>query len=301
MITTLIFAIVGYAILAIVSILDKYILSGSVKKPIVYTFYSTIFFLAAFLAIPWCTAITPVDLVWSIISGLAFGLGLWSMFIGLKNSEASHLMPFLGGVVALATYVFSTILLGEVLTSFSQIGLVFLVSACFLLSFEKSRKHNGFHIGFLWATFAGILFGFSHVTAKHVYELYPFITGLVWTKGSVGFIGLLVLFWPEVLKTIFYSPESKSEISDQKNKNIIVLINKILSVFGAIAVQYAIAKGSVTIINGMAGVQYTLMFIIIYSFSRFWPRIFSEYFTRREIFVEICAILLLFIGFVFLK
>jgi drug/metabolite transporter (DMT)-like permease len=301
MITTLIFAVVGYAILAIVSILDKYILSGSVKKPIVYTFYSTIFFLVAFLVIPWCVAITPVDLIWSIISGLAFGFGLWSMFVGLKNSETSHLMPFLGGVVALATYVFSTILLGEVLTSSSQFGLVFLVSACFLLSFEKSRKHNGFHIGFLWAALAGILFGLSHVTAKHVYELYPFITGLVWTKGSVGFVGLLTLFWPGVLKTIFYSPQSKAEILDQKNKTTIVVIDKVLSVLGAVAIQYAIAIGSVTIINGMAGIQYTLMFIIIYSFTRFWPNVFSEYFTRREILVEICAILLVIIGFIFLK
>ncbi len=302
MITALIFAVIGYLLLAVVSILDKYILTKSVKKPIIYAFYSTIFFLVVFLLVPWSQFLTTGDFIWAIISGLAFGFGLCLMYIGLRGGETSHIAPFIGGIVALATYVFSVFLLNESLVDSTKIGLVFLIVACFLLSFEKSQKYKGFHRGFFWATLAGILFGLSHVTAKHIYEIYPFITGLVWTKGSIGFVGLIILCWPNVFKEIIHPPvlvDNNSTVS--KHKIFIIVLDKILGVLGALGIQYAIAVGSVTVVNGLAGIQYVLVFVIIYIFTKLWPKIFFEYFTRREIFMEISAILLIIIGLIYFQ
>ena len=299
MITSFIFAIAGYALLAIVSILDKFILSGSVKKITVYTFYSTIFFLATFLILPFCQAVSVGDLWWMVGSGLAYGFGLWAMFIALGDGEASHIMPFVGAVVAIATYGLSLAILGEVLSSSVQVGLWLLVISCLLLSFEKSEKHNGFHKGFLWAIFSGILFGVSSVFAKYIYGVYPFITGLVWTKGTVGIVGLIALFIPGTWKEINrlrHEPKS-----DEKNGLSVVFTSKFLGIIAVILVQYAIALGSVTIVNALAGVEYVLMFIFIYMMTKFKPKIFSEYFTRRELLVESSAIVLTVIGLLFLK
>ena len=41
--------------------------------------------------------------------------------------------------------------------------------------------------------------------------------------------------------------------------------------------------GSVTIVGAMSGVQYVLMFIMIYLLTKFTPKIFKEYFTKHEI------------------
>ena len=38
-----------------------------------------------------------------------------------------------------------------------------LIVASILLSFEKSRKHNGFHIGFVWAMIAGLFFSLPNL------------------------------------------------------------------------------------------------------------------------------------------
>jgi uncharacterized membrane protein len=296
MMTSLFFAIAGYALLAVVSILDKSILEKSVKKPRVYTFYSTIFFFLAFVALPWCVPINGLGLWVSIFSGLAYGFGMWTMFKALEYGEASHVTPFIGAVVALSTFFLSSSLLGETLNLSIKIGLSFLVVASILLSIERNKNHTGFHKGFMWAFLSGILFGLSHVSAKFVYGLYPFFTGIIWTKGTVGIVALIALCGSGVLKAV--SNKGKDKIKSGSGK--IVFWNKVLGIIAVVLVQYAIFIGSVTVVNGLAGIHYALMFVFIYLLTKFRPSVFSENFTKRELIVEGVAILFMIIGLLFL-
>src|SRR3990167_9089046 len=132
-------ALIGYFLLALVFILDKLILTKSVTHPVVYTFYSTIFMFGTLLAWPFgVELLLGSDWLWAIISGVAFGFGLWTMFIAVKGGEASHVNPFVGAVVTIFTFVLSYFFLFEDLTGWQMGGLVALVFASFLLSFEKS-------------------------------------------------------------------------------------------------------------------------------------------------------------------
>ena len=79
-----IFACLGYFLLALVFILDKLILTKSVSKPVVYTFYSTIFLFGALLAWPFgVELLNDFDWIVAIFSGVTFGLAMWALFIGL--------------------------------------------------------------------------------------------------------------------------------------------------------------------------------------------------------------------------
>ena len=297
MITTLFFAILGYTLLAIVSILDKSILSRSVKKSSVYTFYSTIFFFVAFLAIPWCVSIDSFGIFLSLISGLTYGFALWTLFESLKYGEASHVTPFVGAVVAVATYFLSYMFLGEVLGSGVKLGLIFLVGASLLLSVERSKKHTGFHKGFYWAFLSGVLFGVSHVFAKYIYSLYPFFTSIVWTKGSVGFVALFALCVPGVLSALLNKGKDKIK---EGSGNVLVW-DKALGIASVLLIQYAISIGSVTVVNGLAGIQYVLMFLFIYFLTKFSPATFAEKFSKKELIVESLALALIIIGLIFLQ
>ncbi|MEI7513222.1 MAG: DMT family transporter [bacterium] len=297
MMTSLFFAILGYALLAVVSILDKSILDNSVKKPAVYTFYSTIFFFLAFFALPWCEPISGLGFWMSVFSGLAYGFGMWTMFTALEFGEASHVTPFVGAVVALSTFFLSASILGETLGLGVKVGLFFLILASILLSVERNKNHTGFHKGFIWAFVSGILFGFSHVSAKFVYGLYPFFTGIIWTKGTVGLVALIALFVPGVLNAVFNKGKDKIKIGGGK----IVFWNKTLGILAVVLVQYAIFIGSVTVVNGLAGIHYALMFIFIYLLTKFKPRTFSEKFTKKELVVESVAILFMIIGLLFIQ
>lgn len=290
-------AIFGYTAQSLVFILDKIILSKSLAKPVVYTFYSTIYFFIALLVIPF-GVIFPKNLFhWFLffVSGLSFGFGLWTMFIAVKKGEASHINPFIGAVITVITYILSTSLLSEKLNDTQVIGIIILVFASIILSFEKSKKNAGIHIGFVWAVLSGIFFSLSHVSAKYIYDIYPFLTGFVWTRSTTGFLGLFVLFFPSV-RNSFSKKIKKPKTYEKKHAIGIVFLDKVLALVAIVSIQYAISIGSVTLVNAMSGIQFALMFIIIYFSTKFSPKLFNEYFTRKELLLETFAIAFILLG-----
>lgn len=296
-----IFAFLGYFLLATVVILDKFILTKSVSKPVVYTFYSTIFMFGAILAWPFgVRLLVGVDWLWAMVSGSTFGLALWAIFIAIKKGEASHISPFNGAVITIATYLLASVFLGEALTRLQIIGMIILVFASCLLSFEKSKNHNGFHIGFVWAIISGILFGISHVTAKYLYEIYPFLTGFVWSRFFIGLVGLVTLFSHDVRKIFARKVIKKGELLLARHSfsdgGAIIVVDKILAMVAIILIQYAAALGSVSLVVALSGLQFILLFVMIYALTKFLPNLFREYFTAEELQLELVATVLVVIG-----
>ena len=292
-------ALIGYVCLGLVYVLDKFILTKSVSKPVVYTFYSTIFMLGAIIFLPFTKdSLSGIDMLWALVSGLAFGFGLWAIYVAVKIGEASHINPFIGAVVAVSTYWLSSLFLGENLTVLQIWGIIILIAATFLLSFEKSHKHNGFHIGFVWAVLGGILFAISHVSAKYLYMNYDFFTAFIWTRFTIGFVGIILLLFSSSVRSVFKYKNKKTSKKTKNKKHVFALVasDKLLGVIGVILVQYAIAIGSVTLVNALAGVQFVIMFAVIYFLTKFYPKILKEYFTKRELVVEVVAILFIVVG-----
>ena len=291
-------ALIGYISFAIVFILDKVIVSDKLGKPIIYTFYSTIYMSAAMLALPFVGAglFQGIDWLWAVLSGITFGFGLWTLFLALEKDETSHISPFNGAFVTIFVYFFSSFFLGESLTQYSQAGVIILIFAALLLSLQKTKKRRSFSIGFLWAIVSGLLFAMSHVLAKYLYDFYPFWSTLIWTKAFVGLVGVLTLLSPTVYKSF---KKSKTKIREKSNTGFLIVIDKVLAIIGVICIQYAIALGSVTVVNAMIGVQYVLMFVLILFFTKFAPQKFNEYFTKKELAVEFIAICLVVLGTAF--
>lgn len=292
----LVISTLGYFLLAVVFVLDKLILTKSVAKPAVYAFYSTIFLLAAFLLWPFMELPTAIDMWWGIFSGLTFGLGMWTMFIAIKRSEASHMSPFIGAVITIATYIFSFIFLGEVLTPLQSGGVMVLACASLIVSFEKTKTHSGFHAGFLWGIASGIIFAASLVASKYLYDQYSFLTGLIWSRGTAGLFGLFLLVVPSVRHALLHKKTWHPHSYAKRHARAIVIANKVLSVIGITMLHYAIAIGSVTIVNALAGIQEVFTFIIVYLLTCCVPKILKEYFTKREFALELVGVLLVVLG-----
>lgn len=290
-------ALIGYAFLAIAFILDKFILDKSVDKPVVYTFYSTIFLLGAFVLYPFVSEhLVGVDWVWAVVSGVAFGLALWCMYIAVEKGEATHIDPFIGAIIAIVATLISFQFLGETFTQKQTMAIIILAFSSLLLSFEKSRKNSGFHTGFLWAIAAGIFFAVSHTSAKYLYDSYPFITGFMWTRVTTGLVGIALVLFPVVRRSLQKSDRKKKKSFGKRHAIGIIFSNKFLAVIAAIFIQYAIAIGSASFVTALAGLQYVLMFFMVLFMTRFFPKVFKEYFTKREIAVETIALVLVLIG-----
>ncbi len=297
-------AFIGYLCLALTFILDKFILEKSVPKPVVYTFYSTVFSFAIILVFPFGVEFLNNIFDWfiAIISGLAFGFAMWTQFLAVKNNEASHINPFLGGFVTIATYLLSNHFLNEKLTDSQIFGIVILIFACFLLSFEKTKKTKFSYSGFVWAIVSGLLYAISHVSAKYLYNIYPFLTALVWSKSSVGILSLFLLFSPTVLKSFKHQKKTIKQQESKAKKFSLVIVSsaKILGLLAVFLIQYASAIGSVSIVMAMSGLQYVLMFLLIIIATKIIPKIFNEYFTKKELVIEWIAIVLSLFASIFI-
>lgn len=297
-------AIFGYIALAVVFVLDKLILSKSLDNPVVYTFYSTIFMFAVLLAWPFGVQLLQgLDWVWATLSGLGFGFGMWAMFIAVKDGEASHVNPFIGAITTVATFALAFAYLNETLTSGQIWGMVLLACSTFLLAFVKPDGSISFDKSYFWGVLSGILFAISHTTAKHIYDTYDFLSGLVWTRASIGLVGLFTLFYPSVRATFKRKMDESKSVNQVKEKGFakkhavaIIVIAKALGVVGVLLIQLAIAIGSVTLVNAMIGLQYAIMFVLIYFLTRYAPKILREDFTKTELAVETFAIILVVIG-----
>lgn len=291
-------AIGGYTILAVVTLLDKFILSSKAVKPLVFVFYSSVFLLPLVLLLPFgVNKLVGLDWLIALISGAAFVLALWTSYISFVKSEVSHAGPLIGAGIPLFILVLNQFFLGETFTNREFIGIGFLVFGCLMISFEKSRAHSGWHSGFLWAILAAFFYAVSHLAAKEIYNEYDFYSGLVWTRLFIGVTGMLVLLSTATRQEIFGKNKEKQK---SENKLLPVVVNKVLSVFGVVLVQYAIAIGSVVIVNALLGVQYALLIMLVALLSKFYPRIFKEEYTKGEIIQELSAVILIAAGLVFL-
>jgi drug/metabolite transporter (DMT)-like permease len=282
----LVVAILGYLLLAIVFVLDKRILTNTLPEPSIYTFYSTIFMLGALLVLPIAPGMLyGVDWLWAIVSGVTFGFALWAMFVAVKHGEASHMNPFIGAVM-----IFS-----ESLSSGQIAGMCLLIVASLLLSYERTERSAGFHRGFLWAIVSGVLFSISHVSAKYLYTVYPFATAFIYTRATTGLVGVALLLAPAVRASFRKKNTTVNPYAD-RHPLIIVAVNKIFGIIGVVLVQWAIALGSVTLVNALASLQYVFMFVCIVLLTKFAPRFLREYFTPKEYVVESIALGMVLVG-----
>lgn len=293
-------ALIGYAISAAVGILDKFILEKKAVSAAAFSFYSTIFILPIFLFLPFGvkTLVGAEDWLVAVIFAVSFILGLWTMYKGVQTSEISHLGPFLGATIPVAVFVLSRVFLGEVLSDQQMLAGGLLVLGSLLISFEKSKKHNGLHVGLAWGLAAAIFFAISHVASKYTYNVYGFYSAFVWTRGMLGAAGLVFLLSPAVRREIFFGRIESKKTS--AHRQALVVANKIGGVLAVILVQYAIALGSVSVVIALSGAQFALLVMAVALLSKFWPKLFKEEYGRAEIVQEILAVGIITVGLLLL-
>lgn len=285
-------------LLAIVNILDKFIVTKTVK-PSVFVFYSTIISLPIFLLLPFGVEFLHSSIDWAlaIFSGVSFGVALWFMYKSFATSEISHVGPLGGASISIFVVLLGSIFLHEVISLKQLVALLLLVGGSLLISLEQSKKHQGWHKGILWVVIAGLCFAGSNVAAKYIYEVYGFYSGFVWTRGFTGIAAIFLLCTPTILRTL----RQKNKILPIHKHNFLLIgSNKFLGGVGVLLIQYATALSSVSLVNALTGAQYAFLIVLTAAFSKFRPSVLKEAYTRSEVVQEIIAVCFITVGVVLL-
>ena len=284
-------ALVSYFFFALNGVSDKFLLTKVVKHPAVYAFYISIGSLLVFLLAPFGLRFLSLqNLFIAIIAGLCFTFALLFYYSAIRETSISRILPIEGGLVPVLTLLFAYITGIERLSNIQILAFVFLVFGSVLISFRKTGEgwqikalKNGF--------FAAILFAFSFILTKYVYGQTDFLSGLIWTRLGLG-LGALCLLVPRAYRTEILNDPKKISTS-----NVFLFYGlHLLGTIGSLLQQYAIAIGSVVIVNALQGAQFTFVLLLSIFFSLFFPKVLKENISRDALSQKIFAIILISVG-----
>ena len=293
----LIVIISAYFIFAVVSLVDKYLLTGPIPDPKVYTFYIgvlgvLVLFLAPFVgfSIP-----QPSQIILSLLAGAIFIYGLFWFYKALKCFEISRVVPAIGGILPLFTlgliYIFSA---GkETLGYFEFFAFILFILGSILITYEKSKKISFESLKI--STIAAFFLALSFVLTKYVYLVQPFWSGFIWIRIG-GFLMAIFFFllFKEIREEIF-----KKKVSFKKKTIGVFLSNQAMGAGASILQNWAIFLAPlvyVAIINALQGINYAFLLVFIIFLSLKFPQILKEEISKKILFQKIIAILLIGAG-----
>lgn len=289
--------LVGYFFNAVAAVVDKFLITKKITNPAVYVFFISILGLLALVLAPWGWYWPGGWAVWlAVVAGATFTYGLLFMFKALAIGDASRVMPAVGGLTPLFVFIFSFLLVGERLANKELLAFALIVLGTVVIAWErKTRSSKKVALQALVSNiiFSGALYGVSYALTKLVFDSQGFICGFIWIRlGAVA--GALILLLTHANRLAI-----KESLSESNGKTGgLFLFGQSCGALSGVLVNYAIALGSVTLINALQGVQYVFLLLIVLLLARRHPRLLTEKLTGAVLVQKIVATALIIFGLV---
>lgn len=303
--TWLIVVILAYLILALVNLADKFIIDNIVKSSRTYTFLVGVLSGVVWLLAPFWLSWPGTALFWlNLIVGALFPAGLLLLYRALKLGEASKILVVAGGAVPIFSFLLSASVLKETFSSRQLVALVLLIAGTIVIAWMPPKKkllgHLLASLGFKnrsskqavgLALGAALIFALFFVGTKVLYTTQPFLSAFIWIRlGSL--LAVLTFLIPTAWRQEIFKNLKKFKGHPAK----IFLTNQTFAAAGFTLQNYAIALGSVALVNALQGVQYALLIILGGLITFFYPKLVKENISRSVIVQKIAAIILIAIG-----
>lgn len=285
-------------------VIDKSLLSTSFKRAATYA--GTVGFLGVFAVVLFFFgAGLPHGSGWitSSIAGASFVLALWLFFRALSMCEASRVVPIVGSLIPILTFVGTFFFLGEMLSLRQSIGFLFLIIATVILAGGSSSKRIT-KSALISAIFSALLFAISSVTIKMGYDNDGFLTTFTFSRivGAVAAF-ILVAMDPAATKELLlaiFPPKAAQPLPGQPKPKraalALVLTGQSLGAGGFVLVQYAISLGSAAMVNAMQAIQYAFLVLVGFILAKRAPKLLGEDTTESALLRKSMAILIVAVG-----
>ncbi|HNV96837.1 MAG TPA: DMT family transporter [bacterium] len=305
----LIIVIVSYLILAVVNLADKFILGNMIPNSRAYTFFVGVLGCAV-------VVLSPFFLVWcgwkilmlNILVGALFPIALTFMYRSLKIGDTSKMITLVGGAIPIFTVIMSIFILGEVFTKNQWLGIVLLIVGTIIIAWLPNKKTFWHKIsvmfgmtddnpkkGIIEAILAALFYALFFIGTKYLYSVQPFWSGFIWIRLGTLIAVLTFLINKSDRIAIF---DSFKNLMQGKNK-LLFFGNQGLAGVGFVLQNYAIALGSVALVNAMQGIQYVFLIVLGFIITIFKPQAIKEDISKSIIIQKIIAILLIGVGLFF--
>lgn len=300
----LIYAIIGHLANGVAFAIDKMLLKSAFSRSATYAGLVGVLSSVVVLAVPFVDA-WPQAGGWilSIVSGSTFIFALWAFFAAMSRAEASRVVPIVGSLIPVFTLAGSFAFLAERLSDKTFVGFGLLIVATVMLSGGKAAGRPSGQTVWLAVT-AAILFAISSVTGKFVYDASGFFGAFVVSRlaAALTALGLLALIdvkaGQEAWSIIRPAKEGRSKGSKQPGKiaAILALVGQGLGAIGFVLVQYAMSKGSASLVNALQAVQYAFLVLLALALRKRALQLLGEHLDRKTLLLKGAALAVTALG-----
>lgn len=316
----LVVAIISYLLNAGVYISDKFLLSKQIHSSIVYAFYVGIWSIGNFVLLffdPFVPDWWQFSL--DIAAGLLFLFTLVFWYKALHQSEATRVVPIVGALTPIFSFLLSVIFLEAVLSIQEVVAFILLIAGGILISIKRTRfyvfretreriKNIGGEIFgkykaklrptsrlLINSVISAICFAAYFVFIKYIYSNteQPFIGAFVWSRFG-SFLGVLCILLVPSWRKLIRSKESEGKKSPRQLAFFFGV--RMAAAVAFILLNWAISLGNVSLINALQGTQYVFLLLIVILLAKKFPRFIDEEIGRGVILQKTIGVILVGMG-----
>ena len=293
----LIVVLAGHFLNAVAFVIDKILLTKSFQNPFVYAFFIGVLGGLAVVLLPFGVQLTTgTELLVDIAGGVLFIVSLLFFFTALKGSEASRIVPFIGGGIPVFTLIFELLFIDSSFSAKELLAFAILVVGTVLIAIEigpkkdESKKTLGAR-AWVYGLLAAVSFATSFGLTKIAYDAQPFVSAFFWQRAASFVFVLLFLLLPVYRKAIKHDfPMLKTRVGAT------FMLSQSFGGGGFVLINYAISLASVSIVNALQGVQYAFLLIMAVLGTLKWPNLLKESMNRTTLVLKSIAVVVIGVG-----
>jgi len=227
----------------------------------------------------------------SFLAAYTFFMALVSMYTGLKEADASDVMPVIGAISAATTLVLSIALLGGSFGQTTLAGIALLIIGTLMVSqmrFTPTVMLHTFH--------SGLFFALHYIAIKGLFMETSFDDGFFWSRLSLVLFALSLLLVPAYITKI----KQQSQKTTARG-GILVLATKVLAGVAGFMLLKATDWGDVAIVQALDGLKFAFIILISLVLGKFIPHTAGENdFSITTIIRKVFYVSIICLGFTLL-
>ncbi len=270
-------AILSYFLLAVASVGDRFFLIGLLPNPKIYAF------LVGIVGIPLVAIFAPLGfsvpdaftIFLSLAAGFIWIAALVVYFEAIHSSEVSRVVPAVGALVPIFTFLAATFLSGEILSKQEFLAFLLLLSGGVFMTAEKlSLGHFVQNRSFVKIFFAALLVAPGVILMKEIFLRESFINGFIWIRMGTVVGAVALLFFSEVRDWFF-----KKSAAAARSLALPFVFFQGVGGAGTVLQAFAIYLAKfqqVSLVNALEGTRYLFLFFFVLALSKFRPAFLNE-------------------------
>ncbi len=266
------FTLLAYLFNATSVLVDKFLLTKSIKDPLIYVFYFSCFSLLVLVVIPFTHIPNWQVLSLASLSTILWTTGAYFMIRALMRGHAARVIPIIGTLIPLITLGINQITGNQVNTNQIWAVWILVMGLAFLTLPAWKGKVDKWEL--IYEGLASMLFAVSYVILHQAYLMDDFLTVFVWSRMVLIPVGALILLIPYSRHIVLAKDHESFKLNSKYGG--IFLLGQLAGGASELLITFSVSLANPAIVSALQGSQYIFLIVASWILAKRWPKIYHE-------------------------